>query len=79
MADREHERMFDPVAFSRSIRVRLAELNIPQREAARVIGVDKSVLHRVCKYSRPPDVENYLRISAWMEGTSRDRERNTHG
>jgi transcriptional regulator with XRE-family HTH domain len=60
------EPVFDPVAFGRSIRVLLAELNIQQREAARMMGVDKCVLNRICKHGNPPSVENYLRITAWM-------------
>lgn len=60
------ENVFDPIAFGRSIRILLAELNIQQREAARMIGVDKCVLNRICKHGNPPSVENYLRIIGWM-------------
>jgi transcriptional regulator with XRE-family HTH domain len=62
--------IFDPVAFGRSIRILLAELNIQQREAARMMGVDKCVLNRICKHGNPPSVENYLRIVGWMNKQS---------
>lgn len=63
--------LFDPEAYARTIRVRLAELNLQQQDAARDMAVDKSVLCRICKHAKPPSVENYLRINRWLQYTAR--------
>lgn len=58
-------RLFDPSAFARVLRVRIAELGIDSRTAASQIGVHPSVVCRICK-GKQPTVETYLRITRWL-------------
>jgi transcriptional regulator with XRE-family HTH domain len=64
------EQLFDPAAYSLALRLHLARLRITGREAARRIGVDKSVISRICRHDKEPSVETYLRINRWMACTA---------
>ncbi len=67
------EPVFDPVAYSLALRLHIARLRITGREAARQIGVDKSVISRICKHDKEPRIETYLRINRWMTSNPAER------
>jgi transcriptional regulator with XRE-family HTH domain len=63
-------KLFDAEGFARRLRVRIAERGISQADAAVEIGCSKATLSRVCRASAP-DMENYMRMMAWLEPDSR--------
>lgn len=60
--------LFDAKEFGRKLRMKLADLNIDVRSAAKKIGVSPATISRVC-CEKSPDVENYLRIKKWIENS----------
>lgn len=59
--------LFDREDFARRVRVRIAELGISQADCATDTGISRATISRVCSGKKDPDVENYLRLTAWME------------
>lgn len=43
----------------------MARKHITCRDAAKEVGCSPATVSRVCN-GKPPDVENYLRISKWL-------------
>lgn len=62
--------LFDADEFAKSIRRRLADLNMSKKDAAEQMSVNASTLTRITADGKAPDVENYLRIQRWMTKTA---------
>lgn len=63
------EKLFDPAAFGRDVKQCAAALGMSVREAAAEADVPPATFNRVQR-GRAPDVENYLRLIAWLEANS---------
>ncbi|WP_199091580.1 hypothetical protein [Bosea sp. ASV33] len=75
------DRIFDPVAFGQSVKDCSAALGMSVREAAEDSGVPAATFNRVQR-GNAPDVENYLRLTAWLASNSWPRpakENEGHG
>lgn len=59
-------KLFDAAAFAKRMRVAIAERDIDMRTAAKEIPCSHATVSRVCN-GKSPDVENYLRMSRWLE------------
>jgi len=58
--------LFDAADFARRVRVRIAERGISQTDCSRETCISKATISRICTGKKPPDVENYLRLVAWL-------------
>lgn len=67
------EALFNADAFATEVRVLMARKHITCREAASEIGCSHATVSRVCN-GKPPDVENYLRISKWLADATSKKE-----
>lgn len=66
------QRLFNPEAFGSRVTRALEARGVTLREAADQIGVPKATLHRVTRGGNP-DVENFLRITAWLDFVEKNR------
>jgi len=57
--------LFFPEAFARDVRVATAYRGISQSDVARATGISKATISRIAR-GKAPDVENYLRLAAWL-------------
>lgn len=58
--------LFNPKAFGDRVAAAIEKHEMTIREAADQMDVPKATLHRVTQGLKP-DVENYLRITKWLE------------
>lgn len=72
----EKPRLFDRDSFARSLRVRAAHLGLTHTEVADKVGVSKATMSRTCSPhgNGVPDVETYLRLTAWLAETEKVEE-----
>ncbi len=58
--------LFDATAFSRRVRVRIAERGISQAQCSVETGISRATISRICTGKKSPDVETYLRLINWL-------------
>lgn len=61
--------LFDAAEFGRRVAKKLEFERLSFREACPFVPCSPATLNRISR-GRPPDVENYLRISRWLSGSS---------
>ncbi|MDE2104481.1 MAG: helix-turn-helix transcriptional regulator [Patescibacteria group bacterium] len=62
--------IFNAAKFGERLRVALARRNISVRDAAKEIGISHATVSRTSA-GKIPNIENYLRITVWLEKNER--------